>query len=60
MLLLSLVGSRSSVRNAVLIAVRVQGNEMAVVRDNKTIVQPVVSSTVIYLVTEYGKALLSR
>lgn len=41
-------------------AVRVQGNEMAVVRDNKTIVQPVVSSTVIYLVAEDGKALLSR
>lgn len=41
-------------------AVRVQGNEMAVVRDNKTIVQPVVSSTVIYLVAVYGKALLSR
>lgn len=39
---------------------RVLGNEMAVVCDNKTIVQPVVSSTVIYLVAAYGKALLSR
>jgi hypothetical protein len=35
-------------------------NEMAVVRDSKTIVQPVVSSTVIYLLAVYGKALLSR
>jgi hypothetical protein len=35
-------------------------NEMAVVRDNKTVVQPVVSPTVIYLFAVYGKALLSR
>jgi NADH pyrophosphatase NudC (nudix superfamily) len=41
-------------------AVHVQGNEMAVVCDNKTIVQPVVSPTVIYLLAKYGEALLSR
>ena len=52
--------SGSSVRNAVLMAVQVQGNEMASIRDNKTIVQPVVSSTVIYLLAKYGEALLSR